>query len=52
MSEDLLSEAATLQDEYLSLLKEAVERESPSGEVARIQEVASFFSSHFEARWA
>ncbi|MCK5651413.1 MAG: M20 family metallopeptidase [Gemmatimonadetes bacterium] len=52
MSEDLLSEAATLQDEYLSLLKEAVERESPSGDVERIQEVASFFASQFEARGA
>ncbi len=52
MSEDLLSEAATLQDEYLNLLEEAVERESPSGDVERIQEVASFFTSQFEARGA
>lgn len=52
MSEDLLSEAATLQDEYLRLLEEVVERESPSGDVERIREVASLFASQFEARGA
>ena len=52
MSEDLLSEAASLHEEFLSLLKEAVERESPSGDVERIREVASFFASQFEARGA
>ena len=52
MSEDLLSEAASLQEEFLNLLKEAVVRESPSGDVERIREVASFFASQFEARGA
>jgi glutamate carboxypeptidase len=52
MSHELLAEAEALQDEYLSLLREAVERESPSGDVERIREVAAFFASQFEARGA
>ena len=52
MSEDLLSEAASLHGGFLNLLKEAVERESPSGDVEGIREVAGFFASQFEARGA